>query len=239
MAWMTPVVGPEATFRWSIRIGAVVLGPLSLLILFILALKPDPVPDFLANVSLAQFGRGGALFAFELVVKERVCWLAIHYQNRFAKRAVVTVAVQPSQNFLMSRNEMPSLTVETPCGPAAYGIVSVPMPILQQYQGKKQSFDVGASIQYPDGTGELLRNRVGRPISSADIPGFGSLISTVARVAVSGTPPLAVKSPTRVQLSLPTDVKEFADQLPDMEHEEKWVLPPGFDNNVVVANGVE
>jgi len=24
-----------------------------------------------------------------------------------------------------------------------------------------------------------------------------------------------------------------------MEHEEKWVLPPGFDNNVVVANGVE
>ena len=164
IAWLIPAVGPEATFSWSIRIASVVLGPLSLLILVVWALKPDPVPDFLAEISGPYFGRGGVLFAFEVVVRQGACWMTIHYQNRFANRAIVVAVVQPSQSFLGSRNDIPSVSVEFPCGPAGYGTVSVPLGIPRQYQGKRQSFDVGASARYPNGMGELLRNCVGHPM---------------------------------------------------------------------------
>jgi len=51
---------------------------------------------------------------------------------------------------------------------------------------------------------------------------------TVARVAVSGTPPLSMASPSSVPLRLPIGVQKTADGLPEMEHEEKWVLPADF-----------
>jgi len=229
IAWMTPATGPEATFRWSVRIGTAVLGPLSLLVLFLFALKPDPVPDLFAKISGPHFGRDGVLFAFKIAPRDGICWLTIHYQNRFANRANMVVLVQPSQNFLLSRNDIPSVIVEIPCGPAAYGVVSVAMGIHRQYQGKKQLFDVGANIQYPDGTGELLRNRVGAPISLADIPGFGSLVLTGVQIAATGTPPLTLKSPSRVPFHLPIGVQESDDGLPELEHEQPWVLPADFN----------
>ncbi len=239
MAWLTPAVGPEAGFRWTIRISTVIAGPLSLLILFVLTLKPDPVPDFFADVSLPHFGRDGVLFAFEVIAKEHVCWLTVHYQNRFANRAVLTVAVQPSRDFLMSRNDIPSMVAELPCGPAAYGTLDIPLPIPQQYQGKKQSFDVAASIRYPKRTGALLRNSVGAPIASADLPGFGSLVLTVAHLVILGRPQLSFKFPTRIQLQLPTGVQETTDGLPDIVQDEKWVLPADFDIDAATKRSSE
>jgi hypothetical protein len=224
IAWISPAAGPEATFRWSVRIGACVLGPLSLILLVVLAVKADRLPDFLWRVPGRHFGRGGVVFAFQVAPKDGVCWVKVHYQNRFEKGAQLSVLIRPSKGFISGPSEIEPIAVSFPCGPAAYGVVSVPLAIDHRYQGTQQCFDVGASIAYPKGTGELLRNRVGERMSSVEMPGPGSLVMTVVRVALSGHPPLSLGIPTRIRFRLPTCVRETAEGLPEIEHREEWVF---------------
>lgn len=228
ISWLSPV-GADAAFAWSVRFGTLIVGGLSLSTLLYFAAKPDPVPDFIWRLRETPFGRGGVVFVFRLVEKEGACWLAIHYQNRFAMRAVAKVVVQPSQNFNMTRNEISAVFADIACGPAAYGIVEVPLGIPRQYQGKKQLFDVGASIDYPDGQGALLRRSVGAPISSVETPGLGNLLSSAVKVALSGSPPSSLGIPTRVKLQLPTGIRDTVEGLPEFEHREEWTLPDVSD----------
>jgi hypothetical protein len=198
---------------------------MSLVVAVALAMKADRLHDFLWKVPGRHFGRGGVIFAFQMVSKDGICWAQIHYQNRFEKDAQLSVLMRPSRGFLLSRSEIEPIAVSFPCGPAAYGVVSVPLAIARRYQGTQQCFDVGSSIAYPDGTGELLRNRVGgEPISSVDIPGAGSLMKTIVKVALSGSPPFSLDIPSRARFRLPTGVRENAEDLPAVEHQSGCCL---------------
>jgi hypothetical protein len=220
IAWMTPAAGTEAAFRWSVRIGACILGPVSLFVLVANAVKADRLPDFLWEIPGRRFGRGGVIFAFEVASRDGLCWMRLHYQNRFDGRAEVAVLLMPSQGFLLEKSQIEPIAVQFSCGPAAYGIVSIPMAIGREYQGKQQSFDVGASVEYPEGTGELVRNGVGAPVSRFTVPSVRSMTKTVARVAIVGRPPF-LGIPSRVTFRLPTGVRE-AGELPGMDLQEKW-----------------
>ena len=227
-AWLIPIHDQEAVFGWTVRIGACVLGPLSLVGLIWLLAKSDQLPDLLWKVPGRHFGRDGVVFAFDVVVRDGIGYLRIHYQNAYEKDADVAVLVRPSQDFLMHRNDIEPIEVDFVCGPAAYGMIDVPWAIPAAYQGTKQSFDVGASIAYLNGTGKLLRNRVGEPLSSTSIPGAGSLLARLLRVALTGRLPCSLGTPTRVQFCLPTALREFGENTPDIEQREEWVLPDGF-----------
>ena len=127
----------------------------------------------------------------------------------------------------MSRNDISAIVAEFSGGRAAYGVVELPLGIPMPYQGKKQLFDVAASISYPDGRGELLRSHVGDELSSAGAPRLGKVVSSALEVAVTGVPSLSLVRPSRVKLMLPVGVEENVEGL-NSEHREEWTLPNDF-----------
>jgi hypothetical protein len=223
IAWLSEVNPREPALSWTIRVASVIAFPASLAGLIYLHSRPESVPDFLAKLNNLRFGRGGVLFVFECSAKNGWAWIDVHYQNRFAKPANVTVAILPSQNFVMKRNDIEPALFTFPCGPAAYGIIHVPIALKREYQGKPQQFDVSASYDYPDGTGECLRNVVGLEMSKVDFSFSKSTAVSLARMAISGR--LAgVKSQSRVKVTLPQGVAESASEVPDLVQEELWTL---------------
>ncbi len=232
VSWLSPINAAEPTFSWTVRIATAILFPVSLVGLIVMAAQPESVPDFLEALGKRRMGRGGVLFVFDCVARDRLAWLEIHYQNRFDKPAYVAVAVQPSQNFTMARNEIDPVLVQFSCGPAAYGIIRVPIALRREYQGHQQLFDVAAQDEYPQGTGNCLRNTVGPEISKLNVLGLKTAVALARFAATGHLVGLTIQS--RVKLLLPLDVAEAADQLPAIQQDEQWVLPenenaPGLD----------
>ena len=229
MAWTVPANGPAAGFRWSMRIGAIVVGSLSLLILLGVALRRELVPDFISKIPGRRFGNDGVVFTFQMVQRDGIGWLAIHYQNEYEKAAQAKVVVRPAQNFLLTRNNIDLVTADIPCGPAAYGVVEIPLAIQSTYQGKNQLFDVGASVSYPNDQGMRLRSNFANDMSSADLPGAADAVVSAVRVGLTGNPSSALTVPSRVKLRLPVGVQKSAQGLPEVQHHEEWTLPDDFD----------
>jgi len=223
IVWLSPINPGEAAFGWSIRIAAAVIFPASLIGLVVLASRPEKVPDFLAELPKPRMGRGGVLFVIDCAARDGWAWIDIHYQNRFANPAVVTVGFIPSQNFLMKRNEIDSVAVHSVCGPAAFGVVRVPIAIKQEYQGNSQSFDVASQADYPNGHGECLRNVVGPEISALGFSAFNSNAVTLAKIALTGHLK-SIRWQSRVKLLLPQGVAEATSPEPKLVHEERWTL---------------
>jgi len=223
IGWMSEINPREPAVSWTIRIATAILFPTSLIGLVALAMKPETVPDFLGQLKQPRMGRGDIVFVFDCIARDGWACLEIYYQNRYSKAANVAVAVQPSQNFTMSRNKIDPVLVQFACGPAAYGIVHVPIAIQREYQGKSQQFDVAEQTDFPDGTGPILRNVVGPEMSKLNMNDF--LRSVVALVKMAVTGHLAsVKFQSRVQLNLPMRVAESG-QPPPISQDEIWTLP--------------
>ncbi len=224
IAWTTPVDGPAAGFHWGLRVASLLLGVWGLLLVVIRAWRSDAAPDLLRRVAGRHFGRGGVLWAFDLDRREDVCRLLIYYQNRYRRPARATVVVQPSADLPLARAAIDPVVVQIPCGPAAYGVVRVPLAVQEEYQGTKLVFEVAASVDYPHGTGRLLRHRVGDELSPANIPGKLESVSQAQRVPVTGGLPLSQVRPSRVRLAVPRQVTGDHTRLPPLEHDELWHL---------------
>ena len=106
VAWISPINPQEAAFNWGLRIGSLIVFPASLIGLIYLLSRPESVPDFLAKLSKPRIGRGGVLFVFDCAARDGWAWIDVYYQNRYTNPANVTVALQPSQNFVMKRNDI-------------------------------------------------------------------------------------------------------------------------------------
>jgi len=223
VSWMSAINPAEAALGWTMRIASAILFLASLGGLIVLAKAPESVPDFLDALGKPRMGRGGVLFVFGCAARDGMAWLDVHYQNRFDKPANVAVAVQPSQNFTMSRNEIDPVLIQFSCGAAAYGVIRVPIALKREYQGHKQLFDVAAQNEYPHGTGNCLRNTVGPEMSKLNVSTLRTAVA-LARFSVTGHL-VGLKFQTRVKLLLPSDVAETTDQLPPIQQDEQWVLP--------------
>src|SRR5688500_16359909 len=77
------------------------------------------------------------------------------------KPCVGRVALRAARNFFLDRNRFETIACEIPCAPAAYGVARIPVPLSATIQGKRQSFGVGASVDFPYGRGRTLRFRDG------------------------------------------------------------------------------
>lgn len=223
VAWLSPINPRESTFNWTVRIASAVIFPASLAALIYLHSRPEKVPDFLSKRKNLRIGRGGVVFVFDAAARDGWAWIEVYYQNRFANRGNVTIALTPSQNLFMKRNDIEPALFTFPCGPAAFGVVRVPMAIKREYQGKSQQFDVGADLDYPNGLGECLRNSVGAEISTLDFSIAKSMVGSLAKVAISGRP-MGVRFQSRVTVTLPTGVAASASDTPDLVQEEFWTL---------------
>lgn len=109
----------------------------------------------------------------------------------------------------MNRAPIGAITYQIECEPAAFGVVRISLPIPRQLQGKRQSFDVGASVRYPSGKGKQVRFRDGIIIGTdADFENsFGEAIAVAGfmagHIVLHKAPTAHVQLPANVAEDLP------------------------------------
>ena len=108
------------------------------------------------------FNRGGFCFAFKPVAVDGVFYLLAYFQNQAERPCRGRIALRPARQFLMNRRPIETIHLEIDCEPAAFGIAKVAVPLPLVVQGKDQAFEVGASVEYPQGKGRRLRFYAGQ-----------------------------------------------------------------------------
>lgn len=153
-AWFTDNPGAVA---WSFRIGAPAMAAASLLFILKLHFRKDLAPDELRKVTGTYFNRGGFCFVPTVWEENGSCWFGLWYQNQFEGECIGQVALRPARGFFLTKSKFTSVSFEVPCGPGAFGMVRVPVPINREFQGKKIKFELGAAVRYHGARGRRLR----------------------------------------------------------------------------------
>ena len=188
--------------------------------------RADEAPDYLSPRG-RFFNRGGFCFNVLPDVVDGVCVFVVFFQNQYENRSVGRVALRPARGFFLGRAKMESILVEIDCKPAAFGIARVAVPLPAALQGRRQSFEVGASVEYPEGKGRQLRFRDGVTLRSNSK--FGNAFATGLTVAGALTGQIVYQRPATVTIDLPKGVAEdIADQDKPAPNDTLWKLgdPP-------------
>jgi len=195
---------------WMLRVACPLLCLAALAVFLKLALRKDDAPDYLEQIAGNYFNRDGFCFAFAPEVEGDICYLNCYFQNQHDQPSIGRVALQPSRGFFLTREKMEVITFEIPCEAAAFGVAKIPIPLPEKVRGKQQSFDVGASVNYPNGKGRRLRFKDGLTIRTNS--NFGDTFGTALTVAGALTGQIVLSSPANVKLKLP---ENGAANLPD------------------------
>jgi len=206
---------PDST-TWLLRLGSPLVAIVGLFSFTKLHFRKDVAPDYLRQLfgwRLDQgqfFDRGGFCFGFRATSKDGHCVLTAYFQNRHERPCRGQIALRPARNFFLTRNKFDAICIDVECGPGAFGFATLPIPIPASLQGKRQQFEVGASVVYPDGRGRKLRHGEGIVLRTNSKFGntFGSILTLGA--ALGGH--VEISSPAKVSLELPFSV---AEKLPD------------------------
>jgi hypothetical protein len=212
---------PNATV-WNLRAVSAVVTLVGLIGFFALHFRRDRVPDFLRNYSRGCFDRSGLCFSFEPTVRNNCCYLRVLFQNRFEHPCRAQIALRPAKVFgTFASADFPASALDFDCPAAGFGLAMLPLPIPKKSQGKRQTFQGGATVEYPVGKGRMLRfgsSRVLTVRSNADFsnPFYGRLT-----ILATLTGSMLISRPARVTFLLPKDVAEFA---PDNSAVSRTVL---------------
>ena len=177
-------------------------------ILLFRAIKPrkDLTPNYLAGLLGDYFDRGGFCFNFTIEARGGHCILNTYFQNQYDHRCFGRIALRPTKGFFLTRAKFEAIQFDIECEPAAFGVSSREIPIPAKFQGRKQTFEVGASVVYPEGKRQLLRYGSGFVLRSNS--SFQNSFGTTLTVAGALAGMVVLSSPMTVNLTLPTDVKE-------------------------------
>jgi hypothetical protein len=203
---------PEA-LGWSLRIGGVVVAIVFFALFLRMHFQPDLVPDLLRETCGGYFEKNGLCFAIQAVVENETCCLLVHFQNRYARACRGEIALRPARGFFMRRGAFPTIKFAIECPAAGFGVVRVPLAIPGKLQGKKQTLEIGATVQYPKGRGRMLRFRDGGLIrtNAEFVNSFGNLLTAAG--ALTGH--FVSYSPATLTFTLPIGV---AEELPSGSH---------------------
>jgi hypothetical protein len=134
---------------------------------------PENLPDHLAPFGQRVFESNGLCFAVTLREHERICWLSLFFQNRYARPCRGDVAlVPPLRSFRLGRHVTPPVKMPIQCAGGAFGVVHLPYPVAAIVAGRRITFDVSAAIQYPNRRGKELRFTSGIPVPAIPRPGI-------------------------------------------------------------------
>jgi hypothetical protein len=175
--------------------------------------RRDKAPDFLKKVPGKLLERDSLCFKVVSNPVKGRCYLDLHFQGRYDRPCRAVVVLQPSKGFFLTRPGLASMTVSIDCPAGGYGVTSVPWPVAKKYQGKVQSLDVGADVEYPEGRGKMIRYRGGAQLRTAGTDTFKAVMTVAAILTVSAGMGVAalLRNPVRVKLRLPVDVEESVD----------------------------
>jgi hypothetical protein len=168
--------------------------------------RADDVPDYLGPRVGAYFNRDGFCFGIVPTAAEGVCVFEVYFQNQHEKRCVGRVALRPARGFWLGRAQIDSILVEIDCAPAGFGVTRVAVPLPAKVQGRQQSFEVGASVVYPEGKGRRLR--FGDGITLRANSNFFNAFATGLTVVYALTANIHYESPATVSMDLPSGVAE-------------------------------
>lgn len=191
---------------WIVRVSSPLVAVLSLAALLKLHLRRDAARDYLQDTTGGYFNRDGFCFAFATEVKDGVCQFQAYYQNQYERPCVGRIALRPARGFFLTRAEIDTITFQIACDAAAFGVATLPIPLPREIQGKRQSFEVGASVEYPQGKGQRLRFRDGVFLRANT--NFGNSFGTTLTVAGALGGAIVLSTPATATIPLPTDVAE-------------------------------
>ena len=195
---------------WILRVSAPLVVGLSLAAILKLHFRRDIAHDYLQDAFGTYFNRDGFCFAFAVDVMDGVCQFHAYYQNQYDRPCVGRIALRPARGFFLTRAQVETITFEVPCEPAGFGVVTLPIPLPRVVQGRMQSFEIGASVEYPQGKGQRLRFRDG--VFLRTNTKFDNSFGTALTVVSALTGQIELSTPATATIALPTDVAEM---LPD------------------------
>lgn len=219
------IAGGVAVFVWSddrptdltyqLRLGTVVAGVLGIAGIAWAFLKTDKAPDYLCRIAAPYFDRGGFCFLIRCVESNGQCHLQAIVQNRHERRCRGQIAMRPEMPLLGSGPILEQIAFAIDCPPAGFGIINVPISVPTAAQGKQVTFQVGASVDYPEGRGCTLRFKEGIGIrSNSDFRNaFGTTLTVLG--AMGGA--IVLSSPASVTILLPNEVSENVNEEPSTE----------------------
>jgi hypothetical protein len=196
---------PDAT-TWGFRIGAPIVALLSLGLILKLQFRADVNYDYLRSITGTYFNRNGFCFAFVVSSIDGIAFVNAYFQTQYDKPSVGRIALRPARGFFMTRAKIDAITFEIDCPPAGFGFARVAIPIPNKLQGKRQSFEVGASVEYPDGKGRRIRFHDGVFLRSNT--NFGNSFGTALTIAGAATGSLVLSKPATVKVEFPVGVSE-------------------------------
>lgn len=220
---------------WLVGVSASLVFLLSLGVLLKVHLRRDIVPDYLKASTGDYFNRDGFCFAISPALVDGICYLEVFFQNQYDHPCLARLALRPAAGFWLTRPEGDTITFDIQCAPAAFGVARLPIPLPKAVQGQRNSFEVGASVYYPQGKGRRLRFRDGiflRADSS-----FGNAFGTALTAAGALAGHIVLSKPASVTMTLPSNA---AEEIPATLHPEiitLWNLVThhsthGLDRNI-------
>ena len=177
---------PDAA-AWGLRIGGLLVALLALGTILKLHFRVDRERDYLRQISERYFNRDGFCFAFAVSVVDGVAFLNSYFQTQRDQSCIAQIVLRPARGFFMTRAKIDLIAFAIECPPAGFGYARIAIP--KEMQGKLQSFEVGASVRYPNGHGkrrffafkhkvpqfvshrhntDWCRHRVNRPLASSN-----------------------------------------------------------------------
>lgn len=210
---------------WILRIVFPILALTAIGVFLALHFRRDRVPDYLYQVIGDYFNRDGFCFAAQAAAIDGVAYVEAWFQNQHDRQCFATIGLGPARNFFLDRNAIEPILCDINCEPGAFGVARIPFSLPKQFQGTLQSFEVGASVHYPHGKGQLLRFRDGVLIRQNS--NFSSASHIALAVAGVATGTLALVTPAQTKLELPSGVAENIGYL-KLQITTVWVLgdPP-------------
>jgi hypothetical protein len=200
---------PDAT-TWGFRIGAPVAAIVSLGLILKLQFRPDLETDYLRSLTGTYFNRDGFCFAFVVTAIDGVAFMDAYFQSQYDRSSIGRIALRPARGFFLTRAKIDAITFEIECPPAGFGYARIAIPIPEKLQGKRQSFEVGASVRYPGGKGRRVRFHDGAFLrANTD---FGDSFGTALTMAGAAMGTIVLSQPATAKVQLPPDV---AADLPD------------------------
>lgn len=199
--WFNSVPTEVTVGMWAWRIGLSFVSIVSLFTVLWALRRKDKAPDFIRQLYGPPFERAGLCFCVEPMVIEGVFGFRVWYQSRYANRCRARIVLCPKGASFTEKSGAKNLHIGLEVDPGGFGYVVVPFGVPQGVQGKKRSLHVAASVDYPDGKGDMVRFTDGMNVGT--ISGSVEAAMFIGAIAAGS---LLLQSPALVEVGLPTGV---------------------------------
>jgi hypothetical protein len=191
---------------WGFRIGGPAVSLLTLGLILALHFRTDRECDYLRRRCGTYFNRDGLCFAIDAISKDGIACMVAYFQSQYDQPCRGRIALRPARGFFLNRANIDAIVFDVECPAAGFGYALVPIPIPLEFQGKQQSFEVGASVRYLNGKGERIRFHDG-VLLRADAH-FEDPVGSGLAVAGAATGTIFLRRPATAKVTLPRNVSE-------------------------------